>query len=245
MSSSPTLRNPLCKIPRNFPQFLEEFYPAHRISTVEAGVQARVTHASVLLAWFCGANASTKVRSFVEAGCGTGFVSFALARWRGWTGVGIDMQPSFAVPFEQGAQQNGVEQVVSFVQADVSHLPKAPQIPLADVLACNPPHFFLQRGRPYGQEQRRDARSLAEENLPGFVAGLARLLKNRGEFFLVLPAVHGLEWIDALHQQRMVPKNMVPVYGRVGKTARLVLLKGSKNANRGFVQIEPPVFLRG
>jgi tRNA1Val (adenine37-N6)-methyltransferase len=111
-----------------------------------------------------------------------------------------------------------------------------------DVVVCNPPYRETGRGRTSFRESRNRARFLVAATLEEFVGAAGHALKNRGRMYVVFLA-EGLDRLfGAMQKNRIVPKRVLPVHGRMGDPARLVLVEGRKNGGQGMV-MESPLLL--
>jgi len=201
---------------------------------------SRVNHATVLLLWY--ARPSKKIRHFVELGCATGYITFGISKFYSISGTGVDIKQVMEAPFAEGACINGVEEYVNFVNCDISELEKHFEHAKEDMVVFNPPHYEQDRGRKYGQDSRKTARAGGSDIYEKYAAAVNYLLKNRGQFYFVISAHNLTEWTNAFETKRLIIKRLKPVYGK-SDNAQLVLIYGVKNANRGFLKLEKPVFL--
>jgi len=229
---------------RSFAEFerSQNYYEA--ITGASEGIpkEHRITHATTLLLWYCGI--PPKDAFFAEIGCGVGFSMCWMAKTHGIRGIGIEKQTELKDSFDRLAQRAGVSGQVSFLPLSAKEVPKAYSAGSCDFVFSNPPHFEHQRGKSYRDSIRQTFRSLEGPAYESFCFAIAHLLKPRRRFYLVLAPQYLPEWIEHLSELRLRVKNLCFVHGKPGKHAELVLVKGIKEGNPGFLVVDPPVFLK-
>ncbi len=214
-------------------------YPIKTVSPHESN---RVNHASVLLLW--NSQPPNRVKRFMEIGCGSGFVSFGLAKLYGLKGTGMDIQSQLQQAFEQGAKINEVSEKVEFLNLDTAQIRNVLSPEGYDLCAFNPPHYISGRGERVYDQIRELSRTANEKIYEQFADGVSYLLKTKGIFSCVL-SPHNLEdWMQAFEHHNLFVKTLTPVYGNPDNDAQLVLIRGIKNSKSSFVKLTPAVFLQ-
>ncbi len=203
----------------------------------------RVTHASVLLLWH--SRPPRRVEHFMELGCGTGFVSFGLSKLFDLNGIGIDNQTEVEEHFNKGIVENGLSGKLTFLPADLREIQKTCNPGITGLVVFNPPYYLEGRGRRSTDETRDRTRAASRDTFLSFFQAAQYLLKNRGYFSTVIDPQLLPETIRILEENHLILKELRPVYGNPERDARLVLLKGIKNARPGFMTFHSPVFLNG
>lgn len=201
----------------------------------------RVTHATILLTWFFytpyGSN------NFIELGCGNGYVSFFISKFFNIEGYGIDIQKEVEDSFNENAIKNGVGDKLKFLNIRVEEAKENFKQGSFDIAVFNPPHYLQSSGKEYSDEIRLKTRSGKENFVEEYSNALKYLLKNRGYFFSIISPQILDQWIITLENKNLTVKTLRFVYGKKDSNARLVLIKGIKNTKKGFLSVEPPVFL--
>ena len=153
--------------------------------------------------------------------------------------VGLDRDPDMTRSARANVTAMGFEDRMSIVRGDVRDASGMLCPHRADVVVCNPPYRRTGRGRMCPESSRNQARFLVAAGLEDFVAGGAHVLKNRGRMYFVFLA-EGLDLLfAAMHTSGIVPKRVMPVHGRIGDPAKLVLVEGRKNGGQGMVMESP------
>ncbi len=156
--------------------------------------------------------------------------------------IGLDRDKDMIDSARANVRALGFEDRIKLFQGDVRDAVRFFRPQGADVVVCNPPYRTTGRGRECPDASRNEARFLTDTALDDFLAGAAHVLKNRGRIYLVFLA-EGLDSLfAAMTSKGIVPKRVMPVYGRKAGQARLVLVEGRKHGGQGMV-MEPPLFL--
>ncbi|GAU07727.1 tRNA1(Val) (adenine(37)-N6)-methyltransferase [Desulfoplanes formicivorans] len=156
--------------------------------------------------------------------------------------VGLDRDPDMVGSARINVAAMGLGERMDIVQGDVREAPRFLRPEWADVVVCNPPYRVTGRGKTCPQDSRTHARFQVSATLDDFLAASACALKNRGRIYLVFLA-EGLDvLLGTMRTCRLMPKRVMPVHGRQGAPARLVLVEGRKNGGPGMV-LTNPLFL--
>ncbi|MFW6262632.1 MAG: tRNA1(Val) (adenine(37)-N6)-methyltransferase [Thermotogota bacterium] len=201
----------------------------------------KVNHASVLLLWL--SKPPNRVKNFIEIGCGSGFVSFGLAKYYDLHGTGIDIQSGLKESFEKGAQLNKVANQVEFIGLDIIEARQRFKPEMYDMCVFNPPHYISGRGETARDKIRQLSRASGETLFEQYSDSVSFLLKTKGLFSCVIAPNNMEEWMQAFIQHRLFVKSITPVYSNPNIDARLLLVRGIKNSKSSFVKIKPAVFL--
>ncbi|HQC37388.1 MAG TPA: methyltransferase domain-containing protein [Thermotogota bacterium] len=227
---------------RSFAEFERSQNYYREITGAEIPKEYRLTHATALLLWYCGI--PRKGAFFAEIGCGIGFSMCWMAKTYRIQGIGIEKQSQLKESFERLAQKFEVAGQVSFLAKSAEEVSGACPGNSCDFVFSNPPHFETNRGKTYGELIRQTNRASEGQIYDSFCRAMAHLLKPRRYYYLVLSPQHLPEWMESLSRHRLTAKNLCVVHGRKGKPAELVLVKGLKEGNPGFLSIDAPVILK-
>lgn len=208
----------------------------------ESGKEHRLTHATVLLLWFC--QFGKRVKNFAEIGCGSGYSTLWIARHKNIEGTGIDKQAELQEIFENSAKDNGLGNKVRFIASEIKDIHHILKINTFDLVVFNPPHYEESRGKAYTDPERRINRAAEDEMYDDYCQGVHFLLRQHGIFCAVLAPQNLPTWFSSFDRYRLVVKKICFAYGRQDKPAQLVLIKGLKDARKGFLEVLPPVFLQ-
>jgi tRNA1(Val) A37 N6-methylase TrmN6 len=220
----------------------QDFLKKHSIKRCSPHESNRVNHASVLLLW--NSKPPKRVKQFVEIGCGSGFVSFGLAKLYNLKGLGIDIQSDLKKSFEKGACLNGVEDQLDFLGMDISETRQRFKPESYDMCVFNPPHYISGRGERVRDKLRELSRTADVSLFERYSNSISYLLKTRGLFSCVIAPNNLEEWMLSFMHNQLYVKEMIPVYGNPQNDAQLLLIRGIKNSKSSFVKFKPAVFLK-
>jgi tRNA1Val (adenine37-N6)-methyltransferase len=196
---------------------------AGRISYRQPAVGFRTGIEPVLLA------ASVPIRRnerVLEAGTGAGAALLCLAaRCDGLSATGVEIDPLLARIAAENAAVNqfpGIE----IVCGPIEHVDLAGPY---DHAISNPPYHD-----PHGTTSPISARERAKRGsvdmLNGWIARIAGLLRHRGTMTLILPSWLISAALTAMHQAACPCTTLLPLWPKQGKPAKLVLLRGIRDA---------------
>jgi tRNA1(Val) A37 N6-methylase TrmN6 len=112
-----------------------------------------------------------------------------------------------------------------------------------DLVICNPPYRKKDSGRINQDDQAALARHELSGEIIDFVRGASFVVKNRCKVVFVYPARRSNTLLAALHEQRLTPKRLQPVYSYPGvESASLVLVEAVKNGGEQ-VEILAPLYI--
>lgn len=189
---------------------------------------------AVLAAHFGVPKAGQRV---LDLGCGCGVIGLVLAHRHSLLAVhGVEMQEELAALAEENGRLNGFADRFRVIRGDVRNIALLLAPESFDLVICNPPY----RKKDSGRINRDDQAALARHELNGtigdFIRAAAFAVKNRGRVVFVYPARRSNTLLSGLHEHRLTPKRLQPVYSYPGaESACLVLVEAVKN---GGEQIE-------
>lgn len=121
-------------------------------------------------------------RRFLDLGCGSGPIAFALARaLPASRGVAIELGERLAAC----ARQNLEGLPVTVLRGDLRTYPWSAQA--FDAIVCNPPYFELGRGKLSQNPERARARHCLHGDLVDFARACLPAMRPSGHFCCVLP----------------------------------------------------------
>ncbi len=177
----------------------------------------------------------------LELGAGCGIVTLLLA-WRHPENLfwGLEIQPPLLACFARNVRENGLLSRVLPVAGDVKAPPFKPG--LFEVVYTNPPFYAPGEGRLSPDLQERLARHEILATLEDFFSAAAKLLRERGRFYLVCTARRLAEALSSLRGFRLEPKVLRLVHSYPGDQGRLFLLEAVKGGGKEL-RVLPPLFV--
>ncbi len=182
----------------------------------------------VLLAASIDAQSGDRV---LELGCGVGAAALCLARRvQGLHVTGVELQPDYATLARENASRNDIN--LEVIDGDLSQMPATLRQRDFDHVIANPPYFDRAAGTQAYEAGREIA--LGEQTpLRDWLKVAAKRAGPKGRVTFIyradrLPELlsHAEEFLGSLE--------VLPLIPRVGKEARLILLRGRKGGRANF-----------
>ena len=177
----------------------------------------------------------------LDLGCGCGVIGLILAHRQPRVAVSsLEMQEDLAALAAENGRVNGLSDRFQVIRGDVRVIARLLAPESFDLVICNPPYRKKDSGRINQDDQAALARHELSGEITDFARAAAFAVKNRGKVVFVYPARRSNILLAALHEQRLTPKRLQPVYSYPGaESARLVLVEAVKNGGEQFEILAP------
>jgi len=207
------------------------------VSIKQPASGVRFTLDSLLLADFC----RIKPRDVVlEPGTGTGIVSLLLAKkFPAITLVSIEARGHATALCRENISDNGLDGRILLLRQDIRKMKHAMKPASFDAIIANPPYTRKGTGRPSPDRERLTSRHDRLGTIQSWL-DLGVLLKDKGRYFLVLPANRSAEILSLLHSAYLEPKRVRFVHPYQNRPAHLILIEAMKSAGSGL-EVMPPL----
>ena len=186
----------------------------------------------------------TKVKkgeNALDMGTGTGIIPILLkAKTMGKQFTGLEIQEECAQMAERSVRYNHLEEDVRIVQGDIKEAADIFGAASFDVVTSNPPYMIGQHGLRNPDLPKAIARHEVLCNLEDVVSQAARVLRDRGRFYMVHRPFRLAEIMNVLTKYKLEPKRMQLVYPYIDKEPNMVLIEACKGGN-SRIQIERPL----
>jgi tRNA1Val (adenine37-N6)-methyltransferase len=174
----------------------------------------------------------------LEAGTGAGAALLcASSRVPGAFGTGVEIDPAMADLARINACDNGLAGV-EIVTAAIETVALTRQF---DHAMANPP-YHLQDGSASPVADRDIAKRGSDALMFGWIKALSRQLKHRGTLTLIVPAGILPVCLAAMDDCQCRATTLFPLWPKVGRSAKLVLLRGVRNS-RSPMRVMPGLIL--
>ncbi len=180
----------------------------------------------------------------VDLGTGCGIMPLILShRYPATRITGIELQAELATLARKNMAENRVSETVSILTQDIRTLEPSHLGGCVDLVITNPPYKKKKSGRINPNPQKAIARHEIELTLAELLATAARILVPGGSFIIIFPAERLGELMQGMDKNGMGPATARFVHTKQNRSAKLVILTGTKNQRPAFTVI-PPLFLQ-
>ncbi len=178
----------------------------------------------------------------LDLGCGVGVAMICLkSRLPNVIVTGVELQQELAGLCRQNLAANKLDGEV--LEADVNDLPQALRERSFDHVLTNPPFFDVSAGSPAAHEGRELGRRTAV-SVETWLGVALRRLKPEGTLTLI-NRIEQLPACLAAVEGRAGAIRVLPLSARIGKPAKLFLLKARKGAKTPMTLLHPLVLHDG
>lgn len=196
---------------------------------------------SVLLSDF--AKTIKKNSTVVDIGTGTGIIGLLLCKKTQLKKIyGVEIQKDVAEMAKRSIQLNHLEDKFEIINCDINNIFEFLSPNSIDCIVTNPPYKKVGTGVKNEDEKQMISRHEVKCTLEDIIEKGAKLLKDRGEFYMVHRAERLVDIMCILREYRLEPKNVRFVHSRANKKPNLILVKAIKYANP-FLKIDKPLVI--
>jgi tRNA1(Val) A37 N6-methylase TrmN6 len=183
------------------------------------------------------------VGRFLDIGCGTGALSFALlARDEAASGVAVELQTPLADLAREGLARNGWTGRLDVRAGDVREVARALPAASFDLVATNPPFRPVGQGTTSPHESRMLSNHEVSLSLAEWADVAARAVRPGGRVAVVFPADRALDLGEALRSRDLQPARLRFVHPHADRPAGRVLVEAER-AGRAPMVVEPPLIV--
>ncbi|HEY8923201.1 MAG TPA: methyltransferase [Polyangia bacterium] len=185
---------------------------------------------------------------FVDIGCGTGALAFALAALDpAATGVAVEIQPRLARLAARGLARNPFADRLAIVEADVRRAAGDASLPPAsfDLVATNPPFRVVGGGFVSPDGERARAHHEVTLKLAEWLDAAATLVRPGGRVAAVFVAARHAELLAEMRARALAPRRLRFVHARLDEPPSRVLVEAIRSNREEPLVVEEPLPLRG
>lgn len=195
---------------------------------------------AVLLADFAKEKAGPAV---LDMGTGTGIIPILLAAKTGADRItGLEIQPAFADMAKRSVAMNKLDKRVSIIQGDIREAVSLFGTASFDTVTCNPPYMIGEHGLKNPDDAQAIARHEVLCTFDDIAAQAAKVLRDRGRFYLIHRPFRLVEIFGKLTANHLEPKRMRMVYPYADREPNLVLIEACKGG-KSRLTVEKPLFV--
>lgn len=179
----------------------------------------------------------------VDLGTGTGIISILLCKKTKLSKIiGIEIQKEIYEIAQKNIKLNKLENKFEVINENIKNIEKIIEKNSIDVIVTNPPYKKINTGIKNENKIKLISRHEIEAKLEDFIEISKKLLKDKGEFYMVHRPERLAEIIEIMKKNKIEPKILQIIYPKIDKKPTMILIKGIKNANP-FLEIKEPLII--
>ena len=177
----------------------------------------------------------------MDLGTGTGIISILLAeKSKAKKIYAIEIQENVANMAGRSVKLNNLEEKIDIINSDIKDLKE--YYNKIDVIVTNPPYKKCGTGINSDNNKKQISKFESTASLEDWIKESSKLLKDKGEFYLVYRVDRLTELIELLNKYKLEAKIIRYIYSNENEQSTLMLLKAVKNANK-FLKVEKPLII--
>lgn len=179
----------------------------------------------------------------LDMGTGTGIIPVLLkAKTPGGHFTGLEIQEECAELAQRSVAYNGLEQDIDIVCGDIKEAVEIFGAASFHAVTSNPPYMIGQHGLQNPYMAKAIARHEILCTLEDVVSQTAKVLKDRGRFYMVHRPFRLVEIFQVLTRYKLEPKRMQLVYPFKDREPNMVLIEALKGGN-SRITVEKPLIV--
>ena len=179
----------------------------------------------------------------IDFGTGTGIISILLCGKTNLKNiVGVEIQEEVFEMAQRSVRLNNLENRFQVINEDILNLEKIYGTNSFDVVVTNPPYKKRNTGLINDNEKKQISRHEITATLEDFIKVANRILKDKGEFYMVNRPERLVDIISLMRMYKIEPKELRFICSKQGQEPKMVLIKGVKNA-RPFIKIREDLYI--
>ena len=179
----------------------------------------------------------------LDLGTGTGIISILLC---GKTNlekiIGVEVQKEVANMAKRSSKLNNLENKFEIINENIINLENIYEKNSFDVIVTNPPYKKENTGIVNEEEKKLISRHEVLAKLEDYIKISNKLLKDKGEFYMVHRPERLVDIIAYMRQYKIEPKEIRFVCSHEKEPPKLVLIKGVKNA-KPFLKFKEDLYI--
>lgn len=195
---------------------------------------------AVLLSGFAKIKKGQRV---LDMGTGTGIIPILLrSKTPGEHFTGLEIQKECAEMARRSVVYNDLEKDIDIVCGDIKEAAEIFGAASFHAVTCNPPYMIGQHGLQNPYMAKAIARHEILCTLEDVVSQTAKVLKDRGRFYMVHRPFRLVEIFQVLSRYKLEPKRMQLVYPFKDREPNMVLIEALKGGN-SRITVEKPLIV--
>ena len=169
----------------------------------------------------------------LDLGTGTGIIPILLC---GKTKlnkiIGIEIQRSVYEIAKKNIILNNLENRFEVINENITNLINIYEKNSFDAIVTNPPYKEENTGITNEDEVKQISRHEISANLEDFIEISSKLLKDKGEFYIIHRPERIVDLLSEMRKYKIEPKEIRLVFSNKNNPPKMVLVKGVKNAKK-------------
>ena len=169
----------------------------------------------------------------LDLGTGTGIIPILLC---GKTKlnkiIGIEIQRSVYEIAKKNIILNNLENRFEVINENITNLDNIYEKNSFDAIVTNPPYKEENTGITNEDEVKQISRHEISANLEDFIEISSKLLKDKGEFYIIHRPERIVDLLSEMRKYKIEPKEIRLVFSNKNNSPKMVLVKGVKNAKK-------------
>ena len=185
-----------------------------------------------------------KEATVIDIGTGSGIIAILLSKKTDAKKIyGIEIQPEVAEMAKKSVKLNNLENKSEIINSDIKEIfNNKIEKNSIDAITINPPYKEKNTGIINENNNKLISRHETTANLKDFIEISSKLLKSKGEFYIVHKVERLVDIIYLMRENKLEPKKIRFVYPSKNKEANLILIKAVKGANK-FLKVDKPLYV--
>lgn len=169
----------------------------------------------------------------LDLGTGTGIISILLCeKTKLKKVIGIEVQEEVYNMACRSSQLNNLEEKFEVVNENILNLENIYENNSFDVIVTNPPYKKQNTGMTNDDEKKLISRHEVLANLEDFIRVSSKLLKDKGEFYMVHRPERLVDIFYLMREYKIEPKEVRLVFSNEKNPPKMVLIKGVRNGGK-------------
>lgn len=171
-----------------------------------------------------------KDANVLDLGTGTGIISILLcAKTKLKKIVGVEIQKDVYDMAVRSSKLNNLENKFEVINENILNLKNIFDNNSFDVIVTNPPYKKANTGLINDTQKKLISRHEIYANLDNFITISSKLLKDKGEFYMIHRPERMVEIFTIMRRYKIEPKEVRMIFSNEKKTPKMFLVKGVKN----------------
>lgn len=166
----------------------------------------------------------------IDLGTGTGIISILLCgRTKLKKIIGVEVQEQVYDMACRSIKLNNLEDKFEIINENILNLTNIFENNFFDVIVTNPPYKKQNTGVINAEQKKLISRHEILANLEDFISVSNKLLKDKGEFYMIHRPERIVDIFSLMRKYKIEPKEVRLVFSNKKSSPKMVLVKGVKN----------------